>query len=100
MKGPVVNEPSAPEFARSLAEAAASASKAATYGGSVTGAFGGFVLSSEIMALFGLLVALLGLAANLYFNAHRRRLDLKRDRREEREHRARLAVIERVKRSD
>lgn len=100
MKGPVVTEPTTHDFAQTVVDAAASASKAVTYGGGATSALGGFVLSSEITALMGLLVALIGLAMNLYFNAHRRRLDVKRDRREEREHRARMAVIERVNGSD
>ena len=92
-----MSEANTHELASALVDGAASAAKVATYGGGAASALGGFVLSSEGMALMGLAVAVAGLALNLYFNAQRRRLDLRRDEREEREHLARMAVIEQVK---
>lgn len=71
----------------SAEQAATLAAKAATYGGAGASAFGGFFVSSEGLALLGLLVAVGGFAVNLW-------LGLRRDRREDREHRARMRELE------
>lgn len=84
----------AQDAAQHAAEHAASVAKAATYGGGGYAALGGFLFSSQGMALLGLLVGVIGLIANLYFNAERRRMDILRDAREQRESEARLAALQ------
>jgi site-specific recombinase len=66
---------------------AASAAKAATYAGAGASAVGGFALSSEEIALVGLLVAIAGFVISAVFQ-------VRRDRREQREHEARMKVLE------
>lgn len=66
---------------------AASAAKAATYAGAGTSAVGGWALSSEQMAFIGLCVAIAGFAVNAF-------LGWRRDKREQREHEARMKVLE------
>ncbi len=68
-------------------QAATLAAKAATYGGAGASALGGFFVSSEGLALLGLLVAIAGFGVNLW-------LGLRRDQREAREHSARMKSLE------
>lgn len=63
---------------------AASASKATYAGAAATGL--GWLLSSEAAVLFGIVGVVAGLIVNWYYQA-------KRDRREEREHLARMSEL-------
>lgn len=65
--------------------AAATVGTKAAYTGATT-TVGSWLLSSEFGVIAGLLVGVIGLLTNLYFN-HRR------DRREEREHQRRMAQM-------
>lgn len=65
--------------------AAATIATKAVYTGATT-TVGGWLLSSEFGVIAGLLIGVVGLLTNLYFN-HRR------DRREEREHQRRMAQM-------
>jgi hypothetical protein len=60
-------------------------SKIATQGGAVT-SVGGWLLSNEFAVVAGLVVGVVGLAVN-WFYRHRQ------DRRDEREHRARMRAL-------
>ena len=73
--------------AQAAEQAASEVAKVATYGGASSAAVGGWLLSSEGMALIGVLLAGAGFATNAW-------LGWRRDRREQREHEARMRDLE------
>lgn len=64
----------------------------ATQGGAAAGLLGWFV-QVNWLGLTGVLVAVIGLVANLYFQRRRDKREQERDRREHAEHLARMAQI-------
>ena len=72
--------------AHTFDQVASEAAKIATYGGASGAAVGGWLLSSEGMALIGVLLAAAGFATNAW-------LGWRRDRREQREHEARMSAL-------
>lgn len=74
---------------RAVDQAASEIAKIATYGGASGAAVGGWLLSSEGMALIGVLLAAAGFSTNAW-------LGWRRDRREQREHEARMHALESV----
>lgn len=75
-----------------LEVAASAVASKTTYGGAVTSVLG-WVLSSEFTVVFGIVVALAGLAVNWYYKA-------KADRRSEAEHKARMFRLNHGQKSD
>jgi len=75
-----------------LEVAAAAVASKSTYGGAATSVVG-WLFSSEFTVIFGIVVALVGLAVNWYYKA-------KADRRSEAEHKARMIRLSQGKKSD
>lgn len=73
-------------MAHAASEAAATTAAKATYAGGALSAVGGIALSSETIALIGLVLALLGWVTQVYFS-------VRRDRREAEEHDLRVLEL-------
>lgn len=75
------------------ATAAAAGSKATYTGAGMT--IGGWFLSSEFAVLMGVVLGVAGLAVQWYYGHQENQRSKREDERREREHRARMAAIER-----